>query len=282
MYHLKTHLIQSGASPDTIANHNTLTNLPHHHPLSVESGKALLTNSHTPEASPSSPTSIECVDTPIFTLSGSSQGNPMETAYSFDKVRWDKLLHLYANGRNKGHFASDYMPFDAIAPFYLKDKAESVTWVLGAIRGNIPSEDIKLTKGDAICLQHISRMELSINPECPTLFCTIGNTLWHEIGYHICECSIHLFSCDTITHIDIRFFLIAIPKDYTCEEGCLLEWDENSIGQRVDSGTGQVLPPLREWEEVVVWRNPRINELIHFNVVERSKLVEDWVERQLL
>ena len=193
---------------------------------------------------------------------------------------WDMMLRLFSYGRYAGRLASEYRVFDAIAPYYLKDPKATPAWVLGRIRGNIPSEHVKLTPGDAICLQDTSRNQFLIAPESPTLFGVITQPAWREPGYHICGFDVHILSRDGLVPIEINTTLIAIPTDLIPDNIRLPKFRRTSLGQRVVGSVDEVSPPFRYWEEDIVWVRPRMSYLAWVEVVPRSELVKAWIDSQ--
>ena len=68
-------------------------------------------------------------------------------------TQWDQLLYYFAQRRNMGQWAQDYLPFIAIAPEYLPTDVRMPTRLLEQVRMDVPSDLIKLRPGTAVCLR---------------------------------------------------------------------------------------------------------------------------------
>jgi hypothetical protein len=191
--------------------------------------------------------------------------------------RWQMMLRVVASGKSSGRSPSDYLTFDAIAPIYLRATHTTTPWILGGIRANIPSETVNLSVGRRICLQDKSRIDAVLNPECPTMFCTLDRVLWAEPGYHIYECDVHLYSRDGKFPENSSHHMVAVPEMYVCDEECRPWGRSRSLGQRLSLTERKVLPPLREWETDP---SPMTETQLNRREIElREQEIKAWVEK---
>jgi hypothetical protein len=158
------------------------------------------------------------------------------------------MLRLFTSGKSAGRGPDDYITFDAIAPIFLGAAHTMPAWIIGAIRGDIPSENVKLSVGQRICLQDTSRVAVLLNPDCPTIFCTLDRVAWAEPGYHVYECDVHLYSRDGKFPENSAHHLVAVPDAYVCDLERRSWGRDRSLGQRISLTEMVVLPPLRKWE----------------------------------
>jgi hypothetical protein len=186
------------------------------------------------------------------------------------------MLRVFSSGKSAGRGPDDYITFDAIAPIFLGAAHTTPAWILGAIRGGIPSENVKLSVGRRICLQDTSKVVALLNPECPTIFCTLDRITWAEPGYHVYECDVHLYSRDGKFPENSAHHLVAVPDTYVCDSE-LRPWGrDRSLGQRISLTEMGVLPPLRKLEKdpgVMVEVQELNRREIEFQVWE----IEAWV-----
>ena len=197
--------------------------------------------------------------------------DPSETS------RWDELLLRFSQGRAMGRRVEDYIPFTAIAPRYLPPDIRTPAWILDQIRGNIPSDMIKLGPGSAISLQDIALSEVFYAPAAPTIFGTINHMQWHEDGYQITTLSMHVYSPNGYDAEHGQFCFIAIPIQFVDPTFRISELACNMLSQ-TSVGEDQVIPPQRIWEATV--SGLRVFEARSILMEERSEAVRNWVDEQ--
>jgi hypothetical protein len=92
-----------------------------------------------------------------------------------DMSQWDQLLVHSSGGQSRGRRAYDYIPFTAIAPHYLRSNTRTPAWILEQVRGEIPSDLIKLKPGSAICVQDNTLQRAYQAPSAPVMMGVIDH-----------------------------------------------------------------------------------------------------------
>jgi hypothetical protein len=184
---------------------------------------------------------------PVLPIPTNVSENPHQNQLAVES-RWQTMLRVFTSGKSASHGPDNYITFNAIAPIFLGAAHTMPAWIIDAIRGDIPSENIKLSVGQRICLQDMSRVAVLLNPKCPTIFCTLDRIAWAEPGYHVYEGYIHLYSCDGKFPENSAHHLVAVPDAYICDLEHHSWGRDRSLGQRISLMEMVVLPPLRKWE----------------------------------
>jgi hypothetical protein len=191
-------------------------------------------------------------------------------------TQWDQLLYYFAQGRNMGRWAQDYLPFIAIAPEYLPTDIRTPAWLLEQIRMDVPSDLIKLRPGSAVCLQDLSLRDSFYAPAIPTMLGVIDRMLWHEEGYQIASVGTHVYSPSGYDVQFESFCFIAIPISFVDPAFYLPRVDQRTLGQTIIND--EVYPPIRDWGRMgASWRVCDVRNILE---EERSAAVRDWVEEQ--
>jgi hypothetical protein len=212
-------------------------------------------------------------------------GPPMSTTLDNPRLphianegRWNLMLRYFSHGRYAGRTATDYILFDAIAPYNLMKKNGTRAWVLEAVRGSDSAEHLKLGPGSIICMQDRSRQEMLVS-EAPAAFIGLSAIKWREPAYHIAAAIIHVYSRDTWMPIDEHSCLVAIPTPLIGASYRLGVRAGPTLGQH-PIGNDQALPPQRYWEQVRVIRPPRKEDLVGEGTDNVVRAVEEWVSKQ--
>jgi hypothetical protein len=161
---------------------------------------------------------------------------------------WNLLLQRYANGRNQGYRAREYMYFHAVAPSNAVGSCD--TWVLLDVKGNVLPDNLKLGPQDPIILQDVVPNPLDKRyalPLLPTVFGHLGSIVRREQGYHIRHFHLHL-NAEYYDYIPAHHTYITVPNKYTPIIEFYRILTPASVGQVVDEKSGIVHPPQHWWE----------------------------------
>jgi hypothetical protein len=191
--------------------------------------------------------------------------------------QWDDLLHYYSKGRSAGRHTCDYLPFTSIAPKYLPSDIRTPTWILEQIRGDFPSDQIKLGLGSPISLQDITLRDTFYAPSAPTMLGVIDRMQWWEEGYQVATVSMHLYLPNGYD-IEREFVcFVAIPIWYIDPDFHLPTIVHNSLGQ-TSMGDDKVCPPCRRIE--IAGSHLGRFQLECLITEDRSVAVRNWVDEQ--
>jgi hypothetical protein len=191
--------------------------------------------------------------------------------------RWDNLLYYHSQGRSAGRHTSDYLSFNAIAPKYLPPNIRTPAWILEHIRGDFPSDRIKLGPGSPICLQDVSLRDAFYAPSAPTIIGIIDRMQWREDGYQVATVSTHLYSPNGYDVEREIICFVAIPIQYVDPDFHLPTIMNNSLGQ-TSMGDDRVSPPCRRWEIASLCLGRF--ELESLITEDRAEAIRNWVDEQ--
>ena len=148
-------------------------------------------------------------------------------------TQWDQLLYYFAQGRNMGQWAQDYLPFIAIAPEYLPTDVHTPAWLLEQVRMDVPSDLIKLRPGSAVCLQDLSLCDSFYAPTIPTMLGVIDRMLWHKEGYQITSVGTYVYSPSGYDVQFEGFCFITIPISFVDPAFYLPRVEQRTLGQTI-------------------------------------------------
>ena len=170
-----------------------------------------------------------------------------------DEALWNIFFTKYSRGRILNLTVRDYMLFGALSPFnrhIVGGNAITPAWILDEMRADYPSQLVKLSKGENICLQDTTLLHDRIDPRLPTIWGTVGNRAWVEPGFEVYYFDIHLHTtCIPPKPISHSYTFIAIPFAYLDPQRAPGKVYSSTLGQRQVGTSNVYVRPLLEGEE---------------------------------
>jgi hypothetical protein len=145
------------------------------------------------------------------------------------------------------------MLFDALSPFNRHIVGKNVimpAWILDEMRADYPSQLVKLSKGENICLQDTMLLHDHIDPHLPTIWGTVGNHAWVEPGFEVHYFNIHLHTmCIPPKPISHSYTFTTIPFTYLDPQRAPGKVYSSTLGQRQVKTLNVYMCLLLEGEE---------------------------------